>query len=120
MNPTDTLLRTLDAPPADGGLLSMAPMMLAIGAIFYFIVYRPQKKEADEHAKLVASLQRGDRVVTTSGIHARVQEARGDTLLLEIATNTVITVDRDVVRRKINPDAADGAKADAAGATKGA
>ena len=117
MIPSDALLRPFDAPPADGGFLSMAPMMLAIGLIFYFIVYRPQKKEADEHAKLVASLQRGDRVVTTAGLHGRVQEARGDVLLLEVAPNTVVTVDRDVVRRKLDPNAG---KTDAPDAAKGA
>lgn len=123
MSPADPqILTAFDGPAQSGGILSMLPMMLAIAAIFYFIVYRPQKKEADEHAKLLASLVRGDRVITTAGLHGRVNEVKGDTVALEIAPNVVVTVERDVVRRKIEPPKAGETKgADAKGAdAKGA
>lgn len=100
----EALLRTLDTPATSGGsFLSTLPMLLAFVAIFYFIVLRPQQTEAKEHAKLVASLQKGDKVVTAGGVHGRVHEAKSDTLVLEISPNAFMTVDREVVKRKIAP-----------------
>ena len=117
MSPPD-LLVLLDAPASTGGsFLSTLPLLAAMGLIFYFVLYRPQQKEAQEHGKLVAALQRGDRVVTGSGIHGRIHEAKGDTLVLEISPNAYLTVDRDAIKRRVDP-VDDSAKADKA--TKGA
>jgi len=100
MNPAP-LLVSLDAPPAGGLLGSPLTMMVVFVAIFYFFLIRPQQKEQKEQAALVASLQKGDRVVTAAGIHGRIHEARADTLVLEIASNTFLTVDRESVRKKV-------------------
>lgn len=85
-----------------GGPNLVGNLMLpvALVAIFYFLIYRPQKQEADALAKLIAGLQKGDQVVTTSGIHAKIHEAKGDTLVLEVAQNSYLTVDRDAIKRK--------------------
>ncbi len=50
-----------------GGLGSMVPLV-AIFVIFYFLLIRPQQKKAKEHKALLASVRRGDRVVTGGGI----------------------------------------------------
>ncbi len=86
--------------PASGlpsGVL-MIPIMLAI---FYFVLWRPQQQEQKEQQKLIAGLQRGDKVVTTGGIHGTVWEAKDATLVLEISKDTYMTVDRDTVKRKV-------------------
>jgi preprotein translocase subunit YajC len=100
---SEPLLRTLDTPAASsaGSFFSSVPLLLAMVAVFYFIVLRPQQKEAQEHQKLTAGLQKGDRVVTTGGVHGKVHEARADTLVLEVSPNAFLTVDRDVVKRKV-------------------
>lgn len=97
------LLQTLDTP-ASGGLLG-SPLVMLVGfaLIFYFVMLRPQQKEAKEHTALVASLQKGDKVVTASGLHGKVFEAKGDTLVLEISPNAYLTVDRDAIKRKVVP-----------------
>jgi preprotein translocase subunit YajC len=83
-----------------GGLGQALPMLVIFVAIFYFLVFRPQQKEAKEHAALVAGLQKGDHVVTSAGIHGRIHEAKGDTLVLEISPGAQLTVDRDSVKQK--------------------
>lgn len=109
MNPSDpSLLISYQAAPQDGGLLSMLPMMVAIAAIFYFIVYRPQKKEQEAHAKLLASLQRGDRVVTAGGLHGKVHELKGETIVIEAGPNVYLTFEREIIRRKLDAPAAAG------------
>lgn len=114
----EPLLLTLDAPPAPagGGLLESAPLFLGMAAVFYFLVIRPQQKEAKEHQALVAGLQKGDRVVTVSGVHGKIHEARQDTVVLEVSPNNFLTVDRDVVKRKLVDPPKDAAPAPAKGA----
>ena len=100
----DPLLRSLEVAP---GLVSQLPFLVAMVAIFYFLVWRPQRQEQEEQEKLVAAIQKGDRVVTQAGIHGTVLEAAGDTLILEISRNSQLTVDRDSVKRRTPAGAPD-------------
>ena len=104
--PSDLLLSLNDPGPMGSPWI----MMIAFAAIFYFVIFRPQQKEQKDHQALVASLQKGDRVVTGAGIHGRVHEAKADTLVLEIAPNTFLTVDRETVRRKVTDSQASSEK----------
>lgn len=102
MIPTDGLLLSLQAAPDGGGsFMSSLVLMASFVAIFYFVMLRPQQKEAKEHAALLASLQKGDKVVTAAGVHGKIHEVRSDTLLLEIAPSVHMTVDRESVRKKV-------------------
>ncbi len=107
--PASEFLVTYEAAGGISSGLFMVPVMLAI---FYFVLWRPQQQEAKEAQKLIAGLIRGDKVVTTAGIHGKVHEARADTLVLELGPNTFMTVDRDSVKRKVSDEAATPAKAD--------
>lgn len=92
--------------------MSSLLLMVAFVAIFYFVMLRPQQKEAKEQAALLASIQKGDRVITAAGLHGKVHEVKADTLLLEVAPNVVMTVERESVRRKIDPNKVDTTKAE--------
>src|ERR1044071_585192 len=76
------------------GFMDMLPMMLIIFGIFYFFLIRPQQKEMREHQSLLAGLQKGDKVVTASGVHGRVWEVGEATVQLDIADKVRITVDK--------------------------
>ena len=75
----------------------------AIFLVFYFIVIAPANKQRKKTQEMLSSLKKGDRVVTNSGLHGRIHEARGDTLVLEISSNAFLTVDRDAVKRRLEP-----------------
>lgn len=102
MKPSDLLL-TLDAPAPSGmdQFMQTAPLMLVFAGIFYFFLIRPQQKDAKDHAALVAGLVKGDKVVTLSGIHGKIHEAKGDTFVIETSPNGFLTIDREVVKRKV-------------------
>ena len=118
--PDPSLLLSLDgAASGSAPLLVQAIPFVAMAAIFYFFLLRPQQQEAKEHQSLVASLQRGDKVVTTSGIHGKVHEAKGETLVLEVSPNNYLTVDREAVKRKLTEGAGE-TKAEPAKPAKGA
>jgi len=54
------------------GMTMLLIQVGAIFAIFYFLIIRPQRRQRDEHEKLLASLQKGDQVVTSGGIIGEV------------------------------------------------
>ena len=70
----------LIAPTGSGGPGASA-FIIQIGlfiAIFYFLLIRPQRRQAQQHKELLASLQRGDQVVTSSGIVGEVVHIKDD------------------------------------------
>ncbi len=71
---TLSLLALLFTPAGQQGS-GMTVLLLQVGAIFaifYFFIIRPQRRQRDEHEKLLASLQKGDRIVTSGGIVGEV------------------------------------------------
>lgn len=122
-----SLLSTLAAPvlvplaqaaPAQGGaagLLSSLPMVLIMVGIFYFLLIRPQQQEAKKHQELLASLKKGDQVVTASGLHGSVAEVRDDTVLIEVSSKVKLMFDKTAVKRKPGAEGASSGSSDKKG-----
>ena len=72
-------------------------LMVAIFAIFYFLMIRPQQKRQKEVRKFREALSVGDRVITSGGIYGKIKEIKDSTILLEIAENVRIKVDKSSV-----------------------
>ena len=70
------------------------PIMALVIAVMYFLVFRPQNKKAQETAKLLSSLKRNDEVVTTGGIIGKIVEAGDKVIILEVAPNVRLRVER--------------------------
>ncbi len=83
-------------PLAGPGLAEFLPMILLF-VVFYFVLIRPQMKRAKEHKALVASLTKGDEVVTNGGILGKITEVGENFVQLEVADNTQIKVQRGSV-----------------------
>jgi preprotein translocase subunit YajC len=87
-----------------GGLGFLVPFG-AMLLIFYFLLIRPQSKRQREHEKMLAALGKGDRVVTSGGMHGLVVGAEKDVLTLEIAAlrgeKVRVKVDRARVDRRL-------------------
>jgi preprotein translocase subunit YajC len=93
----------------------IVPTMLIIG-IMYFLMIRPQQKRLKEHRDMVASIRRGDTVVTSGGIIGKVTKVDENELQVEIADGVKIKVVRSTVSevRGKGEAAAPAAKAKAA------
>lgn len=74
-------------------LMSYLPLFMVI-AIIYFLVIRPQNQRAKAHDQMVAGLNKGDKVVTTGGIHGLISAVKDNTVDLEVAKGMVMTVSR--------------------------
>lgn len=72
------------------------PMLLII-VVFYFFMIRPQMKKAKDHKKYVEELKKGDKVITTSGIHGKIVELNETTFLVEVESGTKIRFEKSSV-----------------------
>ena len=85
------------AAPAGGGMMSIF-LMVGMFVVMYFFMIRPQSKRAKEQKSFADSIVSGENVVTTAGIHGRINRANEDgTLQLEISRGTFMTIERSAV-----------------------
>ena len=85
------------AGAAGGGMESIL-LIVAMFAVLYFLMIRPQMKRAKEHRAMVDALQKGDEVVTAGGVLGRITKV-GDTHIgLEVSSNVEIQVQRTAVQ----------------------
>ena len=77
-----------------GSLISTLIMFGAIFAIFYFMIIRPQQKRAKEREKLLSNIEKGDKIVTSGGVHATIVGIEEKTVMIEIAPNVKIKIER--------------------------
>jgi preprotein translocase subunit YajC len=85
------------AAAPQNGLMNFLPL-IALIAVFYFLILRPQSKRAKEQKAMIAALQRGDEVVTIGGEVGTVSKVYEQYIGLEIAENLVVTVQKSAVQ----------------------
>lgn len=73
-----------------------APIVLMV-AIFYFLLYRPQKKQQKRRKEMLDGLQKGNRVVTIGGIYGQIVDIKEDVVKLKIADHVEIEVSRAAI-----------------------
>ncbi|MBI4051475.1 MAG: preprotein translocase subunit YajC [Elusimicrobia bacterium] len=91
--------------PAPSPFISLIPL-LAIFGIFYFLLIRPQQKQAKEHEKMLQALKRGDRVITSGGLYGTITTIKGTDLELKIAENVRVMIARSAVTKVLSSDTA--------------
>ena len=92
-----TLSTILLQAQAQGSGWTSIIMMVALIAIFYFIMIRPQQKRQKEIQKAREALSNGDKVITAGGIYGKVKEVSEKYFIIEIAENTRIRVAKDSI-----------------------
>ena len=76
---------------------SMIIPYIAIGLIFYFLVFKPQKQKQNETKSMLANLKKNDQIVTTSGIHGTIVMVKDKTIMLRVDDNVKIEIDKEAV-----------------------
>ena len=71
--------------------------IVAIGLVFYFLVIAPAGKQRRKQEEMLGGLKKGDRVLTTGGIHGSIQSVEPDVVYLKIAENVKIKVARSAI-----------------------
>ena len=76
--------------------------IVAIIAIIYLLIIRPQKKRQKQHDDLVRALSLGVEIVTIGGIHGEVSRIKDDTLWIKVSNNVEIEIEKSAVARTIS------------------
>ena len=83
---------------ACGGFGTQQFIMLGlIALVFYFFMIRPQVKKQKDQKKFVSELKKGDKVVTTAGMHGKIAEINDATVLIETEGGGKIRHDRSAI-----------------------
>lgn len=85
------------APAASPDWTSFLPLIV-IFVLFWFMLIRPQMKQAKEHRKMLETLQKGDEVVTTGGVAGKVVKVGDSFVAIEIAPEVVVQVQKHTVQ----------------------
>jgi preprotein translocase subunit YajC len=109
------LLNPLAATSSGSGnfLGLLIPLML-MGAVFYFLLIRPQRRRQQAQRSLIDSVSVGDEVMTIGGIYGTVREIDDESVVLEVADNVDVRFVRSAIARRLvydedadEPDARD-------------
>ncbi|MDX2493616.1 MAG: preprotein translocase subunit YajC [Desulfuromusa sp.] len=82
------------AAQGQGGQYQGIIMLVAMFAIFYFLLIRPQQKRAKQQKELVGGLKSGDSIVTAGGMHGKITAVEETTVTIEVATGVKIKMNR--------------------------
>ena len=95
----------VDTPMADAAAQQVAPagsgsfwiMILAMIAIMYFFMWRPESKRRKQMENFRKGLKKGDKIITAGGIYGTVKEVHDTYLLIEVDNNVAIRIDKNMV-----------------------
>ncbi len=83
-----------------GGFGAFVPLILMF-AIFYFLLIRPQQKKAKEHRAMLGALKKGDKIVSSGGLHGKITGLSDEAITMEIAPKVRVKISRGSVAGKI-------------------
>ena len=96
--------QVVDAPMADAaaqqapaGSGSFWIMIIAMIAVMYFFMWRPESKRRKQMENFRKSLKKGDKVITAGGIYGTVKEVHETSLLIEVDSNVTLRIDKNMV-----------------------
>jgi preprotein translocase subunit YajC len=92
------------ANPLMQQIISILPF-IGIFAIFYFLLIRPQQKQRREREQMLTAVKKGDRVVTTGGLHGTVTGMNEQTITLRVSDGVKLEFDRSAIGRVLEKTA---------------
>ena len=79
-----------------GALGSLIPLVI-IFVIFYFLLIKPQQKRVKEHKKMLDSLKKGDKIITSGGIYGVVEAVGNNTITVKVAENVKVRLGKSYI-----------------------
>ena len=87
-----------------GGLGGFIVPMTLMLVIMYFLMIRPQRKRQADQKRLIDSMKTGDKVVTNAGIHGLISNVKDTTVIVKVADNVKIEMEKSAVATVIKAD----------------
>lgn len=93
---SDAVAANAATGPGDS-MITSTLLMVGFILVFYFVLWRPQNKRQKDHRDLLSKLAKGDEVVTSGGIIGKITRINDNFVVLSIAENVEITVQRSAI-----------------------
>ncbi|EAI3269713.1 preprotein translocase subunit YajC [Campylobacter jejuni] len=88
---------------AENSILTSLLPLVVLFAIFYFLVVRPQQKQAKAHKQMLESLQKGDKIITNGGLICEVVKPEEDFIKVKLnEDNVTAKISREFIAKKID------------------
>lgn len=88
------------APGACGeGSPTSLLFIVVMFAIIYFLIFRPSQVQQKKHKEMIESLQKGEKVITSGGIHGKITQIKDSTVKLRIDDKTEIEIEKGMIRK---------------------
>ena len=85
-----------------GDLISSLLPLVALFAIFYFLIIRPQQKQAKEHKEMISNLEKGDKIVTNGGLIVEVVKVEEEYFLIKNNDDSEMKLQKEFVAKKLD------------------
>ena len=95
--PMEAPMAEATAQPTPAGSGSFWIMILAMIAVMYFFMWRPEKKRRKQMEEFRNGLKAGDKVITAGGIYGTIKEVHETSLLIEVDSNVTLRIDKNMV-----------------------
>ena len=79
-------------------------MMIMIIAVMYFLIFRPQAKKQKQQRMMLEQLKKGDKIITAGGMYGTIAGVKEQTIIVKIADNVKVELNRSSIAKKLNPD----------------
>ncbi|MBD3421284.1 MAG: preprotein translocase subunit YajC [Chitinivibrionales bacterium] len=95
-----------EAPKRGQDPMTFVLMMVAMVAILYFLMIRPEQKKQKDRKSMIAEMKKGDKVVTIGGIIAKVMELKGESIIVKTIDSTTLEVRKGAISEVISREGA--------------
>lgn len=89
------------APPEGGGgagITAILPLIF-IFVILYLLIILPQQRRQKKHLEMISQLKKGDKVVTSGGIHGTIVKINADTIVIQVSQKSELTIDKTAISK---------------------
>ena len=87
----------IEEAPAVGGGMSFWLMLIAMIAIMYFFMWRPESKRRKQMQNFRNNLKKGDKIITAGGIYGVIKEVQPTSVLVEVDSNVTLRIDKNMI-----------------------
>ncbi len=84
-----------------GNIVSSLLPLVALFAIFYFLVIRPQQKQQKQHSDMIKALKKGDKIITNGGIICEVVKPEEDFIKVRLNDAVIVKIAREYIAKKV-------------------
>lgn len=83
-------------PEGQNPLVTFLPLILVF-VIFYFFMIRPQVRKQKELSNYRNTLKKGDKIITTGGIHGKINDVKDNTVTVDVGDNILLKIDKSAI-----------------------